>query len=142
MTMSLRKVDPNNWLTYDSAYEKEHLDKLRYMNGELHDDVVQVLPNTDESCEELLQVIVEYIVERYPDMFQLDGDDIVIVPMNERYRVRSPYDRHPMELAGLLVTDDLYVLHLGELDKYYLSVVAYKVQTGHEANEQADERAF
>ncbi|EXJ83961.1 hypothetical protein A1O3_04628 [Capronia epimyces CBS 606.96] len=118
--MSLRKVDPNNWLTYDSAYEKEHLDKLKYMNGEMHDEVVQVLPNADDSCEELLQIIVEYITRRYPDMFKLDGDDIVIVPMKERYRVRAPYDRHPMEVAGLLVMDDLYVLHLGELDRYYL----------------------
>lgn len=118
--MSLRKLDPNNWLTYDNAYVKEHLDKLSYMNGPLHDDVLQELPGSEESTEELLQVIVEYVTRRYPDMFRIEGDDLLIVPMNERYRIRAPYDRSPMELAGLIAMEDLYVLHKGEGDLYYL----------------------
>lgn len=120
MTMSLRKLCPDNWLTYDSAWEKYHMDKLRYMDGPLRDEVLQTLPGIDPACEELLQVVVEYITRRYPDMFRIEGEEIVIVPIGERHRIVAPFKRHPMEICGLLVMEDLYVLTKGENDLFYL----------------------
>lgn len=121
MTMGLKKLDPNNWLTFDKNWAEEHRQKLEWVNDpKMRDEIVQVLPNADESCEELLEVVVAYITTRYPDMFHTVDDDILIVPTGERYRVRRPYQRHPMELIGLLAMDDFYVLHKGEMDLYYL----------------------
>jgi hypothetical protein len=123
MTMGLKKLDPNNWLTYDKNWAREYRRKLEWLDGDMRDEIVRVLPNADTSCEELLEVVVAYVTKRYPDMFQMDGDEIVIVPFGDRYRVKKPYDRHPMALIGLVAMDDFYVLHRGEMDLYYLYVL-------------------
>lgn len=120
MTMGLKKLDPNNWLTFDSEWEAEHRQKLEWVNGKMRDEVVRILPGADDSCEELLQIVVAYITKRFPCMFQLEGNDIHIVPTGERYRIKAPYERRPMELVGLLAMDDFYILHKGEMDLYYL----------------------
>ncbi len=120
MTMSLRKLDINNWLTYDNAFEDEHKERLKMVSGPMRDEVVQMLPGSEEACEELLGMIVEYVTKRYPDMFKIVGDYIVITPLNEKYRVKKPYERPAMDIAGLLTMDDLYLLMKGQDDLYYL----------------------
>ncbi|KAF4493884.1 alpha-1,2-mannosyltransferase [Fusarium agapanthi] len=60
MTMGLTKLELNNWLTFDFRWETEHRQQLEWTYGEMRDEVLQVLPGADDSCEELPQVVVAY----------------------------------------------------------------------------------
>jgi hypothetical protein len=120
LTMGLRKLDVNNWLTFDDQWLPEHQAKLEFLQSPNKHEIVDYLDGVDEAVVELLDMVVEYVTRKYPDMFRLDGEYIEILPTNERYRVKAPYDMHPIELQGLLVMDDLYLLKRGERDLYYL----------------------
>ncbi|KAI1390613.1 uncharacterized protein F4822DRAFT_155737 [Hypoxylon trugodes] len=130
LTMGLRKLDPDNWMTFDNQWEIEHKAKLEYASRKDKETIVDYLDGEDEAAVELLEVIVTYITRRYPDMFCLEGDQIIIIPIGERYRIKAPYDRHPLETASLLVMDDLYILKQGEGDLYYLRGAFLAAPTG------------
>lgn len=122
MTMGLRKLDVNNWLNFDDQWQKEHELKRQYCSlPEVEKrEIVDYLDGEDEAVCECLDMIVEYVTTRFPDMFQLRGDYITILPVQETYRIKKPFDQPPMELCGLLVSDDVYILKKGEDDLFYL----------------------
>lgn len=122
MTMAQRKLDINNWLNHDANWEEEHKLKRQYCrlpDAEKH-AIVNYLDGEDEAVCELLNLIVAYMTTRYPDMYQLKGDYVTILPVQETYRVKKPFDQPPMEICGLLASDDVYILKKGADDLYYL----------------------
>lgn len=120
LTMGLRKLDINNWLTFDDQWFIEHEAKKKYCKLPNKTDVVDYLDGEDTAVIELLDLVVAYLTRKFPDMFTLKGDYVTITPINERYRVKKPFDQPPMEIIGLLAMDDLYILKKGDRDLYYL----------------------
>lgn len=120
LTMGLRRLDINNWMTFDDQWFVEHEAKKRYCKLPNKTDVVDYLDGEDEAVTELLDLVVAYLTRKFPDMFALQGEYITICPVNEKYRIKQPFDQPPMEIIGLLVMDDLYILKHGLRDLYYL----------------------
>lgn len=113
MTMAQRKLDINNWFNYDHLFDKEHAAKIAMAKASDSENYVDYLDGIDEAVLELLEIIVTYVVKRYPDMFRTDGEYIYIDHLNEKYRIQAPFDLHPLTVCGLIVMDDLYVLKKG-----------------------------
>lgn len=120
LTMALRKLDINNWFQYDRLFVSEHAAKLAMVRSPHSEKYVDYLDGIDDAAVELLDTVVAYITTRFPDMFRADGEYVYIDCLAEKYRVRAPYDLHPLAVAGLLVMDDVYVLKRGEGGLYYL----------------------
>ncbi|OAP54275.1 hypothetical protein AYL99_11376 [Fonsecaea erecta] len=119
--MGIRKLNVDDWIIYDNLFLDEHRRKFeRLQDPEVRPVIFQCQDGTYEASKEALAIIVQYITTRYPDMFQVDGDYLQIPSLGESYRIREPFDRHPLEIAGLIVYEDVYVLQKGPDDIYYL----------------------
>ncbi len=131
MTMGIRKLDVNDWLIFDDLYPAEHRDKVKRLNSEAERPILfQHLDGTYEACKEGLEVIVRYLTTRYPTMFVVDGEYVVNKCLGEQYRFQEPMDMHPLEVASLLVYEDVHILQEGQDQLYSLSV------TFHPASQQ------
>ncbi|OAG42112.1 hypothetical protein AYO21_03566 [Fonsecaea monophora] len=122
MTMGIRKLDVNDWLIIDDLYPSEHRDKVARLQTPEREVVFQYLDGTYEACLEGLEIIVRYLTTRYPHVFVLEGDYVVNNLMGERYRIQEPMDKHPLEVASLLVYEDVHILQEGSDQLYSLSV--------------------
>lgn len=120
MTMALRKLDINNWFNYDELFDSEHAKKLAMARSEDSKDHVDYLDGIDDAVSELLDTVVAYVTKRYPCMFRADKNYVYIDHLQEKYRIRAPFDFHPLTVVGLLVMDDVYVLKKGHDDFYTL----------------------
>lgn len=120
MTMALRKLDINNWFNYDELFDNEHVKKLAMARSENSKNYVDYLDGIDDAMLELLETVVAYVTKRYPCMFRADKDYVYIDHLQEKYRIREPFDFHPLTVAGLLVMDDVYVLKKAQNDFYTL----------------------
>ncbi|KAL4946757.1 hypothetical protein BDV06DRAFT_217914 [Aspergillus oleicola] len=63
-------------------------------------------------------------------MFRADGVYIYIDHLAEKYRIKEPFEHHPLAVVGLLVQDDVYVLKKGVRDLYYLRGVFLACPSG------------
>ena len=120
MTMALRKMDINNWLNYDKLFNSEHAAKVAMVRGPHPELYVDYLDGIDDAVLELLETVVDYVTTRFPDMFRVEDEYVYIDHLNEKYRIKEPFELHPLAVVGLLVHDDVYVLKKGLRDLYYM----------------------
>lgn len=115
MTMGLRKLDVENWLTVDKNYMTQH----RIRAGLLADKkmrVLQCLPGSEDACVEVLDLIVDYLTRKYPAMYQVfEGADSIQKIRNtetgEDFGLKPPFqDMGPLEIAARLVCEDISLL--------------------------------
>jgi hypothetical protein len=120
MMMALRKMEDQDWLLVDNLYlpEQQFRRDLLSTNRE---GVMQILPGMDDVCEELLETVVHFLLERYPEYFQREDKAYIYnAIMDERVRVVKPWDRNPLEIAACLVMEDINLLVKGKDDEYRL----------------------
>lgn len=126
ITMGLRRLDERNWLTVDRNYSREH-DIRKSLLEERRNEVIQCLPESKDACVEALEVVAEFLCERYPDMFV----------MEKRSRKKRVHNRKtgetfvvgddkesidPLEIAVRLAMEDLSILMKNEEGEYYVYV--------------------
>lgn len=115
MTMGLRRLVVENWLTVDKNYMTQH----QIRAGLLADKkikVLQCLPGSEDACVEVLDLIVDYLTRKYPAMYQiLEGADnmkkIRNTETGEDFGLGPPFeDTRPLEIAARLVCEDINLL--------------------------------
>lgn len=124
ITMGLRKLDEWNWLTVDKNYLKEHDIRDSLLRNQ-RENVFECLPESKAACAEVLEVVAEFLCERYPSMFLMEnhgtmkkihnaktGESFVIGDANST--------TEPLEIAARLAMEDLSVLMKNEDGEYYL----------------------
>jgi hypothetical protein len=129
ITMGLRRLDEWNWLTVDKNYLKEHDVRASLLQNQ-RSQVIQCLPESRIACAEGLEVVAEFLCERYPDMFHMEeagdtrkihnsktGESFVIGDENN--------ESDPLETAVRLAMEDLSILMKNEEGEYYLYVSHY-----------------
>jgi hypothetical protein len=123
MTMGLRKMPEEDWLVLDRMYEQEQ-ELRRYLLVNNRNGVMQYLPGSDEACEETLECVVKFLTKRYPSQFQHpkgDMDHIHNLITNKTFKITTPFEQHPLEVAAQLAMEDINLLIQGEGEtEYYL----------------------
>jgi Haem-dependent oxidative N-demethylase, alpha subunit-like len=125
MTMGIRKMPEEDWLLIDNKYEEEQNVK-RFLLETNRGGVMQVLPCAEEACEEALDCIVDFLINRYPSQFQRPREKPGYVYngiTNRTFKVTKPYKQHPLEVAAQLVMEDINLLIQGSgqnAQDYYL----------------------
>ena len=123
MTMGLRKMPEEDWLVLDNLYEQE-----QELRGHLlacnRNGVMQILPGSEEACEETLECVVKFLTKRYPSHFRHPKGDtnyIYNVITNKTFRIAAPLEQCPLEVAAQLAMEDINLLIQGEGEtEYYL----------------------
>jgi dimethylamine monooxygenase subunit A len=106
LTMGLRPLDLARWLEVDAARQRELAEKRRLL-AEKHDGVVAVLPGSDPAAGDLLEAVLANLTEHHPDV-AVAGDHASSA--GDDGPVLDDAGRHPIELAGRIVQEDLCLL--------------------------------
>ena len=95
VSMGLRTMNPGEWIEIDEHYDAELVQKRDLLDNR-RAEVFAALPRGLDASQEVLTMLVEYLPARFPDRFPeaipIDGS------------------RHPLEVAGCLVQEDLAVM--------------------------------
>ncbi|KAH9889388.1 hypothetical protein C8Q73DRAFT_747858 [Cubamyces lactineus] len=71
-TMAHQPMHINHWIEIDKEY-KWYLDEKARVIKEHGKTVVDSLPENDEACRELLELLADYLPKRYPTLFRRDA---------------------------------------------------------------------
>ncbi|KAK1144685.1 hypothetical protein N8T08_004989 [Aspergillus melleus] len=126
--MDVRRLDVKNWLTVDKNYMDEHQIRSQLLREEKQ-KVLQCLPESYEACLEALEEVVDFLCQRFSDMFERkkSGDETTIHnKMTGETFVYGGQNRDvdPLEIAVRLTMEDLSILMKNADDEYYLAASA------------------
>ncbi|KAJ6096967.1 hypothetical protein N7486_007713 [Penicillium sp. IBT 16267x] len=134
--MDVRRLDTQNWLTLDKNYMDEH--RVRdHLLREKRDNVLRCLPESLDACQETLEVVSEFLCERFPGMFHktVKGNDTWVEnnATKERFNISGQATVNgtdALEAAVRLTMEDLSVLMMNDDGEYYLAASASLFPTG------------
>jgi len=111
-TVGLKAFDPANWIVPDRHLAEQVREKAQHFD-QRRDVVFAAEPDTIEAQAEMLAMLLDYLPERYPDLWRVADGEVTIVPAGLTYRLED-YAARPLELACRLIQDDLVIMRKGE----------------------------
>ncbi|KAL4780511.1 hypothetical protein BJX76DRAFT_337751 [Aspergillus varians] len=127
--MDIRKLDVENWLTLDKNYMDEHVVRSQLLAQEKH-KVLQCLPESYDACLEALEEVVEFLTQRFANMFDMKKNGEITTVYNKVTGETFVFggDRteqmDPLEIAVRLTMEDLSILMKNADGEYYLAASA------------------
>lgn len=111
--LGLHRMKDNEWLTVDGTYE-EFMDARATLLARKHDECIQMTPDGEASCMELLWEVVDFLTHEYPSQFSVLLRGGVRKVRNhilgEDWSLQEPYDCPPLEVCARLCMEDFNVL--------------------------------
>ncbi|RLV93948.1 hypothetical protein JA1_002134 [Spathaspora sp. JA1] len=131
-TMSIYKLDINHWLDMDKYYIHYYNEKQR-IRLKYGKENFASLPEGMESCVELMEVVVDHLVARYPLLFTVLQDDetdwtkgkiIRNEITKETLDMTLPLKEHPLVYVSKLAKEDFYFAKKNPEDGLHYLVAA------------------
>ncbi|KAH7109839.1 hypothetical protein B0J11DRAFT_448750 [Dendryphion nanum] len=129
MAMGLRKLDAKEWLSIDQSYTTFHEARAELL-AEMREECIQVTQEGEEACVELMQEVVEFLLKRYPEHFQIHDcgfgrKKIENRITGEEFDLQRPWTCYPLEMCARLAMEDFNILHKGAFTgEHYLTASA------------------
>ena len=118
--IGLSPISESSWLELDNKFEEEILLKKNLLNTN-RDDVLQISEGSKDEQEEILESILNYLQKFHSDKYTFSKDSIYIKSTNDLYGLNQ--FKNPIELASLLVQEDLVLMSSKE-DEFYLEAAS------------------
>jgi hypothetical protein len=107
-----KRNSTSDWLAIDWSYLEQHEARASLINKKLT-DCIQVKPDGEAACEELLATVAQNLCIKSPDHFSTKmkhhrkhiRNDLIC----EEYPLVRPFDRHPLEICARIVTEDFLI---------------------------------
>lgn len=112
MAMGLLACEPDDLIVIDTLYPAE-LALRRTLLAEQRAEVLAALPEAEDACAELLEVLAELLPRRFPDWFVRAGGRLENRLTGEACALGAT-GVAALEAAGRLVQEDLCILQLRE----------------------------
>lgn len=115
MNMDLRKSNLDEWLDVDENYAVLHNIRSKLLDDE-KSQVIQCLPGSEAACAEVLDLVVEFLIQNFPEKFKphfsfSQVEAVEVIATNEIFRVKAPFTRlQPLEIAARLAMEDFNIL--------------------------------
>ncbi|KAJ9618828.1 hypothetical protein H2204_012904 [Knufia peltigerae] len=119
VTMGIKRTSLENWVEFDHKYLERYRYKLQLFTQH-PEKTIQNLPGSEEASFEALYLLVDILPRRYPTMFQttevgiknlITGDDWDLRRGSDTWK-----DHHPLQVMGLLSTEDWFIMQHDEKD--------------------------
>ena len=109
VSIGTRPMDLRDWIEIDHlrVVELDHKDELL---RERHDEVVATMPRGDDGSQEVLELLVEHLLARFPDVYARDGHSRAAIVDRQRDVTVALDSGHPIDVAGRLVQEDLCLM--------------------------------
>ncbi|PPS46095.1 hypothetical protein B1A85_02310 [Chroococcidiopsis sp. TS-821] len=106
--MGLKPLQLQHWIEIDEDFAKElnYKDKL---HREQYSDVFGCLPESEAGQQEVLELILEHLLQYFPNYYQQQDDHIVNKVTNQIWNLRD-FTKNSLDLAGRLVQEDLCLM--------------------------------
>jgi hypothetical protein len=138
MTMGLRRLDKDNWLSIHSHYSAEHSMRTSLLET-TREDVLACLPGSEVSCYEVLSLVSNFLVARYPGTFSFSGTGknrtITNALTGEEFQL-GEMNKNPLETAARIAMEDFNILVRGDDGEYRLVASATLFPAGWKLQER------
>lgn len=122
-TMGIRSMDWTSWIELDNEWTKYHNRKIERLE-ERRDELVGTQDEVWDAAIEVLMEFREFLPNRYPNLFEKTKKGINNKVTGEKFEFndvpKSEFKKDPMEMAALMVQDDLAILKEDENGEYIL----------------------
>ncbi len=108
LTMGLTSIPADALIDLDDAYAVEMAERRRLLDTR-HDDVFAALPGAADAAVEVLDLLAALLPRRFPLVFESTEGRLRNRVTGEAWSLDDP-GRHPLEVAGRLVQEDLCLL--------------------------------
>jgi hypothetical protein len=124
-TMSIYKLDINHWLDMDKYYWHYIAEKKRIYH-EYGKDNVDWLPEAYDSCFELMELVTQHMLKRYPLLFTSDdeGEHVKNELTGELLDMSKPLKEHPLIYVSKMAKEDFYIVQKRADGLHYLVAAA------------------
>lgn len=109
--IGLKQAEQRDWIELDGHLEAYLAEKNR-LYGEIPDKVFVAEPDTRAAQQEVLDLLVAHLIERYPKTYRLDGGQCAIAE-SRSVDIANAGD-NPLIAASKLVQEDLILMRQGE----------------------------
>ena len=110
--MGIKALDPAAWIEIDQSFVDQLAERRRLL-AERPAEVLAALPESRAGQQELLELLLGHLPERFPEHYRRRGGLIENRATGERFDVEA-FAGAPLELAGRLVQEDLCLMQRGE----------------------------
>lgn len=110
--IGLKQVEPRDWIELDSHLEAYLAEKDR-LYGDVPDKVFVAEPDTWSAQKEVLDLLVAHLIERYPEIYRLDGGRCLVAGSGRSVDIANAGD-NPLIAASKLIQEDLILMRQGE----------------------------
>ncbi|OJT10571.1 hypothetical protein TRAPUB_12907 [Trametes pubescens] len=120
-TMAHQPMHINHWIEIDKEY-KWYIDEKARVIAEQGKKVVDSLPENDEACGELLELLADYLPKRYPTLFKREHSDSITNLVTEEHfdAVSQTKGTKALLVISRLVQDDFLMARERADGKVYL----------------------
>ncbi|KIV84646.1 hypothetical protein PV11_00419 [Exophiala sideris] len=119
VTMGIKRTTLDDWVELDHKYVQRYNYK-RHLFSTYPEKTIQHLPGSEEASFEALYLLADLLPRRYPSMFQATSSGINNLVTGDIWDLRreSPIwkDYHPLQVMGLLTTEDWFIMQPDEED--------------------------
>jgi dimethylamine monooxygenase subunit A len=112
LAMGIKALDPAAWIEIDQSFVDQLAERRRLL-AERPAEVLAALPESRAGQQELLELLLGHLPERFPEHYRRRGGLIENRATGERFDVEA-FAGAPLELAGRLVQEDLCLMQRGE----------------------------
>ncbi|CRG87672.1 hypothetical protein PISL3812_04692 [Talaromyces islandicus] len=115
-TMSLKKLETDWWIELENTYKKR-IAQRKELYAKHGKEVLDWLPGSEIACKELMEMVIQYICARYPRLFSLKGDRILVNGiLGTEQDIRA---KHPLEVLMDNVPEDFAITMRDDKTGYY-----------------------
>lgn len=132
MTMGVKRLAPDDWLLIEDTYDDTTQKKAEIVETQ-RDHTVLCNPIADEPLKEIYEMILDYMVKKYPMYFERDGDVVINKIKGTKLGKATSY-QSAAEMVRTLsknVEEDFLILVWNEEDQqYYLRGGSFAFPSG------------
>ena len=121
VTMGIGRLHWDDWIELDNQWTHFHKVRMARLTGERASRLYKMAPEAYDAALETMELISEYIVCRYPSLFEFESSSAQKQIRNKTTGEIYPiHSTDPLKYAAFLIQDDLALMIEGEDGQYYL----------------------
>ncbi len=116
--IGLQSLNTDEWIEIDCHYRK-YIAVKRDLLNERNEAVFMFKDGTETASREVLDMLVDYLPQRFPNMFRKTANGIDNLITNESFDLVGNIRMHPLNIASRLIQEDLVIMQHDPQDGLY-----------------------
>jgi hypothetical protein len=108
LKLGLKPLDLTDWIEIDGTFSDSLLQKASLFQDR-YSKVFGALPGSEAAQQEVLELLLKYLPQRFPNVYHLQADRITNLQTQQVWQI-SDFATCPLALAGQLVQEDLCLM--------------------------------